>query len=169
MRRTTPLNLEPLIIDKYLDILSAKVIAVLERLHAEVDTVTDDRTAGICCDSMAIVRDEYIRTERDDGRIDCHRAVTGLCTGRSDAAAASIARMIGARMHIGDPAHRPFCFTGLHNARCAIRENFGMRDDRLHDLAAGDEFIDLHFPFARDSLLYDDLLILPEATIVPLL
>ena len=118
---------------------------------------------------MAIVRDEYIRTEWDDGRIDCHRAVTGLCTGRSDAAAASIARMIGARMHIGDPAHRPFCFTGLHDARRTIRENLGMSDDSLHDLAVGDEFIDLHFPFARDSLLYDDLLILPEASIVPLI
>ena len=44
-----------------------------------------------------------------------------------------------------------------------------MRDDGLHDLAAGDEFIDLHLPFARDSLLYDDLLILPEASIVPLI
>ena len=44
-----------------------------------------------------------------------------------------------------------------------------MSDDRLHDLAAGDEFIDLHFPFARDSLLDDDLLILPEASIVPLI
>ena len=118
---------------------------------------------------MAIVRDEYIRTEWDDGRIDRHRAVTGLCACRGDPAAASIARMICARMHIGDPAHRPFCLASLHDARRAIRENLGMSDDRLHDLAAGDEFIDLHFPFAGDSLLYDDLLIFSEASIVPLI